>query len=178
MENDIVVFACDSNGIYLGLTPKESAYKEVFGPPPENDGEWIWDFNLDTWMRKPNINILKNTCLDDIDRFAGVIRVKFLTHSPGQTLTYMIKVEQANTFIKNLYLGIAPGLVRLEAQVQGITNRQAADSIILKHTILSAIITRLEAIRLVVKNNIRDSNDMLQIVTLRNDAINQMKTIE
>jgi hypothetical protein len=67
---------------------------------------------------------------DAIDTKAGAVRAAYITITPGQEATYIMKSAQAAVFKAAGYLGDVPLLVDAEVQAMGITPQQAADMIL------------------------------------------------
>lgn len=74
------------------------------------------------------LGALRANTLDDIDREAGVARLRYITDVPGQQGVYLTKLQQALAFKADP--SVTPGYLAAEAQVRGITPAQLADVIL------------------------------------------------
>lgn len=81
---------------------------------------------------------------NDIDSFAGQVRLKYITSVPGQDATYLSKATQADSYKAAGYTGTVPVLVQAEADATGMTTHQAADYIIATRDAWNTIAANIE----------------------------------
>lgn len=65
-----------------------------------------------------------------IDSKAGTVRMRYITETAGQQVTYLLKEKQSEAFKAAAYLGAVPLMVQAEADATGRSPQAAADAIL------------------------------------------------
>lgn len=124
-NENVVVHAVDLDGFYVGLVAQEDALQVCSCAPPP--GSWRWVDG--EWQRHRTLDEVKLQALTDIDAFAGLARLKYITDVPGQSGTYLLKAEQAASFIAAGGVGDVPPYVQAEVDATGMAPLDAAQYI-------------------------------------------------
>lgn len=91
----VLVHAVGQDGTYLGNLLRPEAETLVPSAPPASYYKW----NGTAWYDARDIQLAKQEYLKALDSTAGTTREKYITSSPGQSETYLMKSDQANAWM-------------------------------------------------------------------------------
>lgn len=89
----------------------------------------------------------KTDMLNYIDAKAGAVRQRFMTTSPGQEATYLLKIEQAKAYAIANFTGPVPSLVQSEATATGKDAQTSALAIMGQQSQWSQLAGAIESVR-------------------------------
>lgn len=96
----------------------------------------------------PSLASVQASALLQADADAEKLRSIFITATPGQVATYMMKYNDASSFKAAGYpSGSVPGLVQAEADATGAAAKDAADAIIAQYTAWNTLAASIEKAR-------------------------------
>ena len=143
-NNDEMVYGVDTSGRYIGLVPKGTEYHNVLSAPIGD--KFIWDFESNTWKYTETLEEIKASTLSDIDILAGIKRLKYITDVPGQQTVYLVKLEQAQSYLQDN--SISAPYISIEAEVMGVSMVIAAQQIVDKANLWNNVVgPQIEGIR-------------------------------
>lgn len=120
---------------------------------------------------------VRSEALSAIDIAAGVARAKYITVSPGQAETYILKAQQAAAYKASGYSGNVPVLVQVEADVMGQTGQDAAESILAQQAAWEAVGAEIERARRAGKIAVGAATDAAAAVAARDAAIAALQAL-
>lgn len=124
-----LVFAVDAQGAPLGYVEQGSAAIAAVVPPAPEGADWRWDFGTARWLRPQDLAALRAAALETIDLEAEAARLRFISPGAGMAATYLLKGEQAASYINDGYQGPVPPFVEAEARATGRPPAECADEI-------------------------------------------------
>lgn len=99
----------------------------------------------------PDLETTRAGALARMDREAETLRSLFITASPGQIATYIMKYNDATAFKAAGYTGDVPLLVQAEADATGDNAQEAANAIIAQYLAWNTLAGHIERARRVTK---------------------------
>lgn len=127
------------------------------------------------------IAALKHYARQDIDRSAGVARLRYITDVPGQQGVYLVKLEQAQAFVAAYAASTsatAPPYIAAETAATGSTPIAAANNIVSIAAQWSNVIgPSIEQQRIAGKLAVTAAADEASIESARVAAINALDAI-
>jgi len=141
-----------------------------------------YDIATATWVPytppPPPLADVKAGAKSAIDAAAGEARKRYITTSPGQEATYLLKERQAREYIAAGYPATpVPVLVQAEADALGVTPQQAADSIVTKADTWISLAATIERIRRGNNVAIDNATDAASVTSLRDSAITALAAV-
>lgn len=112
-----------------------------------------------------------------IDIAAGEARSRYITTTPGQEGTYVLKSQQATEYKNAGYQGPIPPLVNAEVRATGMTGQQAADMILAIQEQWIAACAEIEYQRRLGKVNVDNANTGDEIVNACETAVAALRLI-
>lgn len=119
MSAEVVGHAVDQVGEYLGLVAIGEQATAVPGPPPAGAG-WLWVGQA--WQRTLTLAELQTAARSEIDAAAGQARLRHITDVPGQQAVYLLKLQEAQSYLQALQgnpAAIVPAHIAAEAAATG-----------------------------------------------------------
>jgi hypothetical protein len=118
---------------------------------------------------------------DEIDAFAGEVRMRFITASPGQSETYIMKAFEAKE-LKSLGYpeSIDPELyplIHAEKQVDNTSTAVCCETILYMEKLWKTISANIELIRLTGKKNVANATNYFECATAREQTISLLDQI-
>lgn len=108
-----------------------------------------------------------------IDTKAGAVRAAYITVTPGQEATYMLKSSQAAAYKAAGYTGDVPNMVDAEACAMGVSNQVAADSILAQEAQWMYLAGVIEKVRRTGKVAVENAASEVEIEAICNATIAQ-----
>jgi len=115
----------------------------------------------------------------EVDKVAGIARMRYLTIVPGQEITYQEKAAEATDYVAAGYPVDTTSYPRIEAEVSatGKTASQAADDILSTRSAWIAVGASIEQERIGGKVNIASAVDISGIDAAKDTAIANLDLI-
>lgn len=114
----------------------------------------------------PALADYKVLILKSIDTAAEELRSIYITASPGQVATYIMKYNDATAFKTAGYTGTVPGLVQAEVDATGATAEEAADDIIAQYTAWNQLAGFIEKVRRTAKVSVNEATSNSAVDTV------------
>ncbi len=166
--------AVDFQGAYLGKVAKSANVVQV--PSPPSTSNLKWDFLTNTWVRNYSIIDVALIAKNDIDNIAGATRLRYITDVPGQQATYLVKKQQADTYL--LDNSIVGPYLAVEAAIMNTSVLTTAQQIVSTyHSWNNYIGPKIEGIRLKAKADIRLATSIPSIDNIRAVAILELSLV-
>ncbi len=118
-------------------------------------------YRIDRQPVAPSLADIQAQAAAEVDLLAGKTRLKYVTVSPGQEMTYTAKLADAERYIAAEYpADTAPyPWIHAEAQATGATPTQVADLIVYTAGLWTTIGAKIEGARQAAKRSIADAAD-------------------
>jgi hypothetical protein len=131
-----------------------------------------------------NLSELKKVCKNEIDAFAGDVRLRFITSSPGQAETYILKATEAKA-LKALGYPVFGAeeqstypLIHAEMIVTGNSLAETCETIIAMENLWKVIAAAVETFRLSGKRDVDAATTSGEIIIAKNIALSNLNNIE
>lgn len=138
----------------------------------------IWEEAVATTIddySSPDVDVddIKQQSKYNIDVYAGYIRQKFITTSPGQEMTYQEKADQAADFVAAGYPTDVSNYPFIQAEMDAMekTKEQAADDILLQRAAWISAGAMIERHRLTGKRQVNSATTINEIQTIVAETI-------
>jgi hypothetical protein len=95
----------------------------------------------------PTLVQAQTAALANIDEAAESLRSLYITSTPGQIATYMLKYNEASSFAAANYTGTVPALVQSEMTATGATAQAATTAIIDQYNAWASLAAAIETTR-------------------------------
>ncbi len=141
------------------------------------NGKWVrvWDVvPIAPEVIAANLANLKAEAASSIDSAAGVARTKYITVSPGQEGTYLMKAQRAREFVAANYQGNVPFLVQAEVTATGVTPQQACADILAQEAAWEYKAGQIETARRKGKERVKAATTSEEINGHRDDALSAL----
>lgn len=120
---------------------------------------------------------VKTQYKNDVDIFAGNVRLQYITNIPGQAEVYQEKYDQAVEHAANSYPADLTSYPMIQAEVNAtsLTAQQCSDAIIAERSTWLTNMASIEEARRSGKINIDAAADVAAALTARNNAITALQ---
>lgn len=117
--------------------------------------------------------------LGQIDSKFGWLRSQFITISPGQEATYILKDCDAKSYIKDGYPADASDypMVKTEAEAFGLSYRETADNIVSRAAIWKNLASIFEGVRIKAKEDLRNAETDENKLVILNQTIESANSL-
>lgn len=113
-----------------------------------------------------------------IDKAASDARSRFITVGYGQEMTYLVKQQQAQSYVDAGYQGDVPSFLAAESALRGISAQAVADEILAVALPWQNVIgPQIEAIRLAGKEVVAAQADVQGVDQAMRSAVSQLQAI-
>lgn len=119
----------------------------------------------------------KSEMLAHIDAKAGAVRACYITISPGQEATYLLKSQQAKAFALAGFVGPIPGLIQAEMTATGLTAQAVTTRIMAEESAWAYLAGNIESIRRSAKEAINAAPSIEAAMVPYNQAIGTLVTL-
>ncbi len=127
---------------------------------------------------------LKKLCKNEIDAFAGEVRLRFITSTPGQAETYILKATEAKALKSLGYPSLSQSemnstwpLIAAEMQVMNQTMTVVCETIIALENGWKQIAAAVETLRLGGKNAVDAATSPTEALNMKALFISQLNNI-
>lgn len=169
MNDSVVAHVVDEQGQYLGLVPYEPGMTVVAGPPPT---EGTWRFLEGRWQRTKGYEEVAADALDQIDKMAGAVRLRFITDVPGQQATYLRKAQEARNFAEANFNGTPPPYIAAEATATGKSAQECAQNILFLSSLWEEQIgPAIEILRIAGKKAVSEATTPEQVTAILTSTV-------
>lgn len=144
------------------------------------NGKWVrvWDVvPIAPEVIAANLANLKAEAARSIDSAAGVARSKYITVSPGQEGTYLMKMQRAREFVTANYQGPVPILVQAEVDATGVTPQQACADILAQEAAWEYKAGQIETARRKGKELVKAATTAADVLSHRNAALVELEAL-
>lgn len=125
----------------------------------------------------PTLDQVQAAVLAAIDAAAGAARARYITISPGQEATYLLKAAQAEAFKSAGYIGAVPGLVQAEIDATGATAQQGTDAILAQQVAWEYKAAQIESARRRGKVAVGNAGDAAAVEVAKAAAIIELAAL-
>lgn len=150
------------------------------GTPALVNGKWVrvWDVvPIAPETVAANLANLKAEAASSIDNAAGVARSKYITVSPGQEGTYLMKAQRAREFVAAEYQGPVPILIQAEVDATGATAQQACADILAQEAAWEYKTGQIETARRKGKELVKAATTAADVLSHRNAALVELEAL-
>lgn len=184
-DNGNILAVTQANGdclSYVGNTVGIDFYENEYLFHGDNYLNYRYDLATFSILPKPvepiPLATLQADSLFRIDALAGMTRLKFITVSPGQEMTYTAKLADAQAYILAGYPDAAPYVwINAEALATGSTPTQVADLIIYTANLWSQAGSTIESKRMEAKQAVSSAIDDAGIQLAEQNFITAMAAL-
>lgn len=168
------VHAVNAAGMYIGLVTKGTEYFHIAGPP--TDPKLKWSFATQAWEHVPMLLEEIEKALLEIDNITGATRLRYITEVPGQQATYLLKMQEAEAYLKDNTV-IGPYLA-VEADLLGLTVHQAAVDIAYTSYVWNNILgPKIEGIRRKGKMDVSNATTLEELAQRKAATIAELAIV-
>lgn len=125
-----------------------------------------------------DLNTYKAMALNDVDGISGNVRIKYITATFGQDMTYLTKYEDALKVVNGEPSDISfvtkEAAKKTELTGSTVTELEVANLIISMHNLWKPIGSDIEASRVAWKDKISSATSHVEVDTLKATAINEL----
>lgn len=111
-----------------------------------------------------DVETVRQNLIVEVDILAEDARREIITSSPGQSMTYDAKYQEAKRYPNEGPFPFISG----EAEALGVTEQSVVDSVLLARTYWENFGAHIEASRLKIKAQLRAANTVSELFVIRN----------